>query len=221
MNRAQSINLDALKRPTVLISVGTVIVLALLWWFLWMSPEGGKLSTIHSQIATLKTEYTSDEQQLVLVKSESKVVKQNYARLVQFGKAVPASPDQQVLTTQIYDLAHATGVQLTSFSDNTLIPPASTGLGEIPVAITISGNHTQCLNFLDNLYSPTFRLLTINTFTPSPSSSASTSSSGSGGPISVIAHDTLPYTFTIAAVAYYYPGSLALSATAAGATAKS
>jgi len=212
VNRLPSINLDALKRPTVLISIGSVIVLALLWWFLWMSPQSSKLTSIHSQIATLNTELNSDKAQLLLVKSESKVVKQNYDKLLQFSQAVPTAPDQQILTTQIYDLAKSTGVQLTSFSDNSLIPPASNGLGEIPVAITIVGNHTQCLNFLDDLYSPKFRLLTISTFSPAPSSSAS-SSSGAPGTVSILAHDTLQYTFILAAIAYYYPGGTSLSAT--------
>jgi Tfp pilus assembly protein PilO len=213
VKRLRSLNLEAIRRPTFLISVGGVILLALLWWFLWMSPQGSKLATIHTQIAGLQQQFKTDETQLALVKQESQIVKQNAAFLTKFSNAVPSSPDQQVLTTQIYNLAKQTGVQLTSFSDNTLTPPAKAGLGVVPVQISITGTHKQCLAFLDKLYvgSTLPRLLTVDTFTPTPAAATGTGAGSAGKPISIVASDTLPYSFTIAAVAYYYPSGTAFT----------
>jgi len=215
VKRLQRLNLEAIKRPTFLISIGGVILLAALWWFLWMSPQGSKLATVHTQIAGLQQQLKTDQLQLAIVKQESKIVKQNAAYLARFSNAVPSTPDQQVLTTQIYNLATATGVQLTNFSDNTLTAPAKAGLGTIPVQISIGGTHKQCLAFLDKLYDGTTlpRLVTVATFTPTPAAATGTGAGSAGNPTSVLAHDTLPYSFTISAIAYYYPGGLALTGT--------
>ena len=53
--KLDSINLSALKRPFVLVTVGGLILVAALWWLLWMTPEASKLTTIQAQQTQLQS----------------------------------------------------------------------------------------------------------------------------------------------------------------------
>lgn len=201
MKRMSSMNLEGLKRPTVLISAAIVVVVAVLWWLLWMSPQSNKLASVHAQIASERTQLAAAQATLVTVQHEASVVKQNATYLARFSSAVPVTPDQQVLTTQVYDLARNSHVQLPAFADNLANPPVGRGLGTIPVQISITGTHVHCLNFLAGLYQLS-RLVTVSSFTPSPGATGT-----STAPRSVLAHDSVTYSFTITGVAYYFPGA--------------
>ncbi len=48
MNRMRGFNLDLLKSKVVLGVAGGVIVLLIVWWFAWMTPESNKLSTVQA-----------------------------------------------------------------------------------------------------------------------------------------------------------------------------
>ena len=43
MNRLRSVNFDLLKSKVVLITTASVLIILLVWYFAWMSPEGTKL----------------------------------------------------------------------------------------------------------------------------------------------------------------------------------
>ena len=49
MKRLGSLNFDLLKSKVVLIVTGSVIVLLLVWWLAWMTPEGSKLVPFNSR----------------------------------------------------------------------------------------------------------------------------------------------------------------------------
>ena len=52
MDRVPSADLDLLKSKVVLIVTGCVIVLLIVWWFAWMTPEASKLTTVQQQVTT-------------------------------------------------------------------------------------------------------------------------------------------------------------------------
>ena len=141
MNRLQSINLDIVKRPVVLISVAAVIVLAGVWWFAWMSPQGTKLSTINTNVQLLTTKDQQLLQTLKVVEHESTLESKYAGYLTTFSDAVPPTPDAPQLTTQLAALANATHVTLQSLSDDTMLP--ATPVSEVPVSMTIKGSGTQ------------------------------------------------------------------------------
>ncbi len=196
MNRLQSINLDFVKRPVILISVAAVIVLAGVWWFAWMSPQGSKLSTVNANVAQLQQKYSQLQETLRVVEHESKLESKYAGYLATFSAAVPPTPDAPQLTTQLAALANETHVTLTSLSDDSVL--AATPVSEVPINITIKGSGSQCLNFLKGIYQMD-RLITISAFTPTPSDSA-----GSGSSVNVLSPGNAGYTFALTGDAYYY-----------------
>ncbi len=191
----QSINLNALKRPVVLITVAVVILVAVLWWFLWMQPEGTKLSTAQSQQAQYNTTLQTLKSQLIEDQNQAAKAKLYAGYLATFAAAVPPIPEAPQLTTEIANLANTTNVKLTSLSDDTVV--VGTPLSTIPLTMNIAGSRQSCVAFLQGLYNATLmpRLVTVDSIAPTPSRQ--------GG--NVLLPSTAPYTFAITATAYYDP----------------
>lgn len=173
-NRLNSLNLGALRSPVILGVVGGMIVLIIIWWLAWMSPEASKLDTVKAQETSLQAQVVTLNQQITLLKAESKLVQRELPYLSRFQTAIPPTPDIGGLVLQIDQLANKTGVNMTSISDNVVV--ASTvpgGLSTIPVSFTVSGNHKQVFTFLTDFYSLP-RLITIQSLTLSPGAASGT-----------------------------------------------
>jgi len=201
MSRLSSLKLDALRRPAVIISALSLVIVVAGWWFAWMKPEGAKLSTVNAQIQTKTTQLHELEATLAASEHDAAIVKLDGSYLQRFTQAVPPSPEPQVLTTEIFQLARRTvGAQnLKSLTDDTTVAPAAgQALSEIPMAITINGPHNECMAFLDGLYKLT-RLITVSSVTPTPQSSTN------GTPQNVLVIGKEPYTMSISATAYFSP----------------
>lgn len=193
--KLQSINLNALKRPVVLITVGAVILVAILWWFLWMKPEGNKLSTAQSQQAQYQTTLSNLKDQLIVVQGQAAKAKLYASYLGMFAAAVPPIPEAPQLTTEIATLADTTNVKLTSLSDDTVV--AGTPLSTIPLSINVTGGRQACMAFLAGLYNSKLmpRLITVSAITPTPKNPTG----------DVLVPSNAPYTLAITATAYYDP----------------
>lgn len=210
-----SVNLNAFKRPVVLITVGAVVLVAVLWWLLWMSPEANKLSTVNAQQSQLQSELSTLNFQLQQAERQSAKVKQYAGYLSMFAAAVPPIPEAPQLTTELASLANATSVHLTSLSDDTTV--AGTPLGTIPLTMNIEGPRQDCIAFLQGIYNPKLiaRLITVDSFVPAPVTSPP-------GGANVLKPSLAAYTATITATAYYdaaidptAPSGLSTSTTAA------
>jgi len=213
MNRLQSINLDVVKRPAVLISIAVVIVLAGVWWFAWMSPQGSKLSTVNASVAQLTQKDAQLQLTLKTVQHESTLESKYAGYLATFSAAVPPTPDAPQLTTQLAALANSTHVTLQSLSDNTTVP--ATPVSDVPVSMTIKGTGTQCLNFLKGIYQMA-RLITIADFTPTPTLTGDTSTA-----VDVLAPGKTIYSFELTGSAYYYAEIDPLATTSSSTTSTS
>ena len=194
----QSMNLNALKRPTVIITVVVVLVLAALWWFLWMAPEANKLSTVNNQQAQLQSQLNTLNQTLQIDKAQAPKISQYASYLSMFAAAVPPLPEAPQLTTQLADLANATSVHLVTLSDDTTV--VGTPIDTIPLTMTIQGPRQNCIAFLQGIYDPKMiiRLITITSFTPTPLSA------GANG-VNILKPYKSTYTAAISGTAYYYP----------------
>ena len=175
-----------LRKPMVIASIVTTVVLLIAWWFAWMQPEANKLSAIHAQELRATEQVASLRSELALLRSEQKVVRAASPFLSLFGAAIPPVTDQPALVVQLYHLAVRTGVRLESVTDDTVTP--GTTYSTIPVAISISGGHNAVESFIKGMYSLP-RLLTIQSL--SLSGTGNLNSSGS-----------TPYTASISATAY-------------------
>ena len=135
--KLQSLNINALKRPVVLITVAAVVIAAALWWVEWMSPEGNKLSTENSELSTLNGQLTTLKVNLAVAKSQEAKVAVYAGYLSMFEAAVPPLPEQGQLTTELSNLANATKVNLLTLSDDSSV--IGTPLGTIPLSMEVQG----------------------------------------------------------------------------------
>ncbi len=207
----RSMNVNALKRPVVLITVAVVVLLAALWWLLWMSPESNKLNTIDAQQQQLTEQLSTLNLQLQQAQQQASKVKQYAGYLSMFAAAVPPIPEAPQLTTELANLANTTNVHLVSLSDDTTV--TGTPLSTIPLTMTIEGPRQDCIAFLDGIYNPNLisRLITISSFAPSPLN-------GSTGGVDVLKASTAAYTVGLSGTAYFDPEIDPLGASTAGTT---
>ncbi len=195
--KLDSINLNALKRPFVLVTVGALILVAALWWLLWMTPEANKLTTVQAQQTQLKSQLDTLNLTLQLDKRQAAKVKQYAGYLSMFAAAVPPIPEAPQLTTELANLANVTSVRLTSLSDDTTVPGAP--LSTIPITMSVQGPRQNVMAFLQGIYNQSLiaRLITVSAFTPTPS--------GANASANVLKPSLAQYTASITATAYYDP----------------
>jgi Tfp pilus assembly protein PilO len=193
MNRLRSVNLDLLKSKVVLIATGTVIVLLIVWWFAWMSPEGTKLTSVQQQVTSDQSMVTQLNAELRALQAEKQLVLQELPYLKKVTTAIPPTVDPPGIVDQLYTLAVKTGCKLGSVSTtNTTTPSATAGLATIPVSFTVSGAHRSIFTFLTDFYTLQ-RLITINTVSLSPAGTS---------PNILAIGDGQQYTMTVTAQAY-------------------
>lgn len=199
MKRVSSLDMSTFKRPAVLVSVAVVLVLAAAWWLAWMSPENAKLSSVNQQETAKQSQLYSLQAELATSRYDVALLHKYGSYLQRFSAAVPPTPEAQVLTTQLFQLAaHTVGDKhLTALSDDTTTPASATQpLGEIPLSITIAGPYDECLSFLRGLYKLP-RLVTVSSITPSPQLSAAQAN--------LLNVNGQLYSMSISATAYYSP----------------
>ena len=93
MNRLQGINFGLLKSKVVLIVTGIVIVLLIVWWFAWMTPEANKLATVQQQITADNTTAAQLNMELIGLKAEKKLVQRELPYLRKVTAAIPPTED--------------------------------------------------------------------------------------------------------------------------------
>jgi Tfp pilus assembly protein PilO len=177
MNRLKSINFDIFKSRTLLLTVGGLVVLLLIWWFAWMSPESSKLNTVNAQAAQLQTTLNSLNQQIAQLEHESATLKKELPLLKRFTVAVPTTSDAPSIVTDLHNLAKSVPkLNLLSVTDNTVVAPTTPGgLYVEPVSFSVSGPHSSVATFLTDFYnfSKMPRLMTIDTLSLQPGGSPS------------------------------------------------
>lgn len=194
----QSPKFDAIKRPVTLITAGSVLLVALLWWFLWMAPQGTKLTTVNTQISTLQTQYSGLLNTLQTDKQQSVKVNLYAGYLKMFAAAVPEVADAGGLTTDLATLADSISpdLHILTITDDTTIP--GTPLSMVPLSLTLVGPRQDCFAFMEDLYNRNkmTRLITIASFVPTPVTS------GQNG-VDVLKPSKQMYNIVLAGYAYF------------------
>ena len=177
----------------VLIVTGAVIVLLLVWWFAWMTPEANKLASVQQQATTNRTTVTRLNLELVGLKAEKKRVLSELPFLKKVTKAIPPTPDPPGIVDSLSTLSDKTSCDLLSVTPaDTPVGSGVAGLSDIPVSFTISGTHENVFAFLKGFYAMT-RLMTINSVGLS---------AGATNPNILAVGDGQTYSMTVSATAY-------------------
>ncbi len=167
--------LDLLKRRPVYITILLVVVLAIVWYLAWWSPEGGKLKNVNSDIATKQQTVSQLQVEIAGLRSETANNAADTAYESTFSNALPPGPEFDTLTESLYQLSRRTGTQVTSLTANTMVattPAPAVPYSEIPISMTVTGPRQGVLDFIAGIYNPQYipRLMTISTLSLSDSS---------------------------------------------------
>lgn len=150
------------NRRNLIYGAGAAVLVAMVaaWFFLLWSPQGHKLSSLHSQQATANTQAATLAAQLAQLRSEAKHIASAHRQLSTMSSAVPPAPHLSSLILQVDSAAHASGFQFLSISPGIVqAPPTATssasaakgGPNVIPVSIKGSGSFFQVLDFMHRL----------------------------------------------------------------------
>lgn len=195
-------------RVPVLIGVGTLI-LGLIVYAAWISPEGNHLAKLQAQKTVLQTQETNLQIRIASLRREKSQLGANCQQLTTDLTEIPGTPDVDSFLSQVSALANASGDPNTpSISVTQATGAAKSSVTPVTVALTLSGTYGQMTSFLQGL--DTFpRLFTV------------TSISVTGGDVATggqaLAPGTAGYDLTMSGNIFYSTGQKNVC-TSAGAT---
>lgn len=176
------------------------IVVAVVVYLAWISPEGSKLATLRTQETQLQGQETSLQAEISSLKREKASIGTTCATLTKDVTEVPGAPDVDSFLQQVTALAVASGDPNTpsiSVNEAAASTGGATGVTPVAVTFTLSGTYGQMTTFLKGLYSFP-RLFTISTITVG------------GGPVAsggvAPAAGTPNYTLSLSGNIYYSTG---------------
>jgi Tfp pilus assembly protein PilO len=150
-------------RVPVLTGVGTLIV-ALVLYAVWISPEGSHLAKLQAQKTELQTQQTSLQLRIATLKREKTQFGASCQQLTTDLNEIPGTPNVDVFLQQVTHLAVTSGDPNTPSISVTEATGAATGVTPIGVSLTLSGTYGQMTSFLEGL--DTFpRLFTVTGIT--------------------------------------------------------
>jgi Tfp pilus assembly protein PilO len=150
-------------RVPILTGVGALIM-AIIVYAAWISPEGSKLSSLHAREAQLESQQSHLQVELFTLKREKAHVATNCAQLTQDLTAVPGTPSVDAFFQQVTQLAVAAGDPNTPSISVTNAAASADGVKLVTVSMTLQGSYGQMMAFLKGL--ETFpRLFSVSTIT--------------------------------------------------------
>jgi Tfp pilus assembly protein PilO len=189
-------------RIPLLIGAGALVV-AIIIWAAFISPQNAKLSSLQTQETQLQGQQTALTAKIAALKQEKQQLSSSCAEVQKIATEIPsvASPadlaaEESSFENQFNTLATASGVNLTQFSGFGTATTAGSsssgssssssssgssaatipGVTPVPTTLTVNGNYGQMMAFVNGLESFP-RLFVIQTFNLAISSGAS----GAGG----------------------------------------
>jgi Tfp pilus assembly protein PilO len=183
-------------RVPLLTGVGA-LVLAIVIFVAWISPEGGKLSSLRAEQTQLESQQTHLQTELATLRQAKAHLASNCQSLSKDLGEIPGTPSVDSFFNQVTALAVSSGDPNTPSIGVT--QATSAGAGAIPVAVTftLTGTYAQMSAFLKGL--DTFpRLFTVSNITVN------------GGPVATggttINPATSGYTLSLTGNIYYSSG---------------
>lgn len=150
-----------------LIAVAVVLVILLIDWIAWLSPEGNKLSSLQATETQLSTEHQSLKTQVATLLSERRQLPRNCASLAKDLTEIPSSASIASFYSQVTQLASSSGVSTPSITISSggasagsppsgSTSPAATpgvpaGLSTVGITLSVTGNYGQVSSFIHGL----------------------------------------------------------------------
>jgi Tfp pilus assembly protein PilO len=190
--------MDQIKRYRIPILTGVgALIVAIVIFAAWISPEGGKLSALHAQQTQLESQQIHLQTELTTLKAQKAHLASNCQVLSKDLGEIPGTPSVDSFFNQVTALAVASGDPNTPSISVTQAAGAASGADPVAVTFNLQGTYGQMTAFLNGL--DTFpRLFTITNIT------------FNGGPVAtggaVINPATAGYTLALTGNIYYSSG---------------
>jgi len=181
----------------IITGVATLVV-ALIVYVAWISPEGGKLSSLRAQQTQLQSQQSNLQTEIATLKRDKANLAANCQQLTKDLSQIPGTPSVDSFFHQITTLAVNAGDPNTPSIAVTQAPgAASGGVKEVTVTLTLEGTYGQMTSFLQGLDAFP-RLFTVTSITVN------------GGPLATggaaINPSTSGYTLTMGGNVFYSSG---------------
>jgi len=167
-------------------TLGTALVIVGLLaatWFLGVSPQLSAASLADSEREGIETQNVANEATLASLKAQFEKIDELRTDLADAREAVPASVQQSLLIGQIGDFAKANDVKITlaAFDDPAASLPGTSTDPElsnalslvtpesflvVPLSMSIRGEYTDVMNFIDDLQNGTRLVLVFEVSMP-------------------------------------------------------
>jgi Tfp pilus assembly protein PilO len=180
--------------------VGALIVVVVVY-LAWLSPEGSKLSTLQAKQTQLQTQQTGLQAEISTLEHEKSELPTTCAALTNDVTEVPGAPDVDSFLQQVTQLAVQSGDPNTpsiSVTQATGSTQAVSGATPVAVDFSLAGTYGQMSAFLQGLYSFP-RLFTISSVTIGGGTNAVAASAAP-------AAGTMGYTLSLTGNIYYSTG---------------
>jgi len=187
-------------RVPVFIGVGTLI-LSVIVYAAWISPEGSQLTSLHAKQAQLQTQQTALQIRIATLRREKSQLVTDCQQLTTDLTEIPGTPSVDSFLQQVTALAVASGdpntPSISVTQATTTAGKTGGGVTPVTVALTLNGTYGQMTSFLAGLDSFP-RLFTVT------SVSVSGGSVVSGG--QTVSPGATGYTLTMTGDVFYSTG---------------
>jgi len=156
--------MEQLKRFRVPVGIGVgTLILSVIVYAAWISPEGSQLTSLHAKQAQLQTQQTALQIRIATLRREKSQLVTDCQQLTTDLTEIPGTPSVDSFLQQVTALAVASGDPNTpsiSVTQATTTAGKTGGVTPVTVALTLNGTYGQMTSFLAGL--DTFpRLFTV------------------------------------------------------------
>lgn len=141
-----------------------IVVIAVLAWFLALSPVRDDIAATEAQIEEERAKLSEAQIKLAQAESTKKEGRRNQARLLELAKMIPTSEEIPSLLLQIQDLADQSGIQFIAITPSETKDSESGAFRVLPLSLEFSGTFFDVSDFIwraEQMSSGPGRLLAI------------------------------------------------------------
>lgn len=152
--------LDTTTQRIGLVTLGTAILLTVVWYFALWSPQGHALTKARQAHAAANAKVSQLHGQVSSLQALEKEIPSDRAKLIQYTAAVPDGPELASAIDQIQSAAASSHVTLSSIgpsgapSAKTSTTQTTSGAQQLAVSLSATGTYPEMTSFitaLDNM----------------------------------------------------------------------
>lgn len=135
-------------RRWVILGVLAALLLAVAWWFFFISPRNGRIAEAGDDLEAAQNQEMALRAQVVQLQGIRDSEVEYLAGIGQLETLIPERPLLDEFIDEVYALCGTTGVDLLNMAPAMPVPAVDSLLRQFTVAVTIDGEFFEVLGFL-------------------------------------------------------------------------